>query len=310
MSPAGVPLITWLLKYPRIIHAEFMTHRMLSKNAASSRAIPHSKMMEMVDKEMFVPTEWMKNHKGMQGKEFHDEDFSARLDQAWEHNGKIAIEHATHLNSLDVTKQLSNRVTEPFSYITVVCTGTEWPNFFGLRAHEDAEIHIQELAYRMKDAYLHAKAAHAYNELKEGEWHLPFIRTEEKEEHDLETLKKVSVARCAWTSYRTPDGKEPSIERCTKIYDQLGTSKPMHASPFEHQAMCIDMPLDGFFSTKEPDYYEIRTNSIPEGMELRANSKGQMDLWSGNLRGWVQHRKLLEGENITEIPEEGIVYPK
>jgi hypothetical protein len=109
-------------------------------------------------------------------------------------------------------------------------------------------------------------------------------------------LKKISVAKCAWTSYRTPEGEEPTDERCIKIYDQLCANRPIHASPFEHQAMAIHK--DERFALESSGPFGAPTwELLPEGLELHIN-KGKHSLWSGNLRGWVQHRKLIEGENI------------
>ena len=48
VSPGGVRLVTMEVRYPRFIHAEFMTHRMFSRNAGSSRALPIRKMIAAV----------------------------------------------------------------------------------------------------------------------------------------------------------------------------------------------------------------------------------------------------------------------
>jgi hypothetical protein len=48
ISPDGVRLTTLEVVMPRIVLAEFNTHRMLSRNSASSRAIPIEKMIRMV----------------------------------------------------------------------------------------------------------------------------------------------------------------------------------------------------------------------------------------------------------------------
>jgi thymidylate synthase ThyX len=139
LSPRNERLTTFKLTYPRIVHAEFMTHRAFSRNSASSRAIPFVKMVESVEKNPFIPIAWQKSHKGMQGTEYldkvphggsSDEDFATDM---WLEARDAAVEHATHLNNIDVTKQLCNRLLEPFMYHTVICTATEWENFFSLR---------------------------------------------------------------------------------------------------------------------------------------------------------------------------------
>ena len=60
LSPQGDELITVLATFPRIILAEINTHRMLSKNTSSSRAIPFKKMVESVQNDPFVPIAWQK----------------------------------------------------------------------------------------------------------------------------------------------------------------------------------------------------------------------------------------------------------
>ena len=66
----GDRITTFILTFPRIVLAEFNTHRMLSRNSASSRAIPFEKMVQMVQDDPFIPIKWMKDHKGMQGTEY------------------------------------------------------------------------------------------------------------------------------------------------------------------------------------------------------------------------------------------------
>ena len=55
LSPQGHRLTTFICVFPRIVLAEFNTHRMLSRNSASSRAIPFNKMLEMVKTNPFIP---------------------------------------------------------------------------------------------------------------------------------------------------------------------------------------------------------------------------------------------------------------
>ena len=130
----GDRITTMLLTYPRIIHAEMMTHRMLSKNSASSRAIPFKKMVESVQNDPFIPIAWQKEHKGMQGTEyFTDKEDIQRLEDLWVLQSKEAIKSAQSLNNLQTTKQLCNRLLEPFMWHTVLITGTEFSNFFELR---------------------------------------------------------------------------------------------------------------------------------------------------------------------------------
>src|SRR5574344_280154 len=70
ISPQGDRITTYLLTFPRFILSELNTHRMFSKNTASSRAIPFETMVKMVEEDPFIPIAWQKDHKGMQGTEY------------------------------------------------------------------------------------------------------------------------------------------------------------------------------------------------------------------------------------------------
>ena len=148
----GNRLTTFIVVFPRIVLAEFNTHRMLSRNSASSRAIPFDKMLKMVQENPFIPIKWMKDHSGMQGNEFMEHGVHDIAD-CWLRARDEAIEHAKELSQRGLTKQVCNRLLEPFMWHTVIVTASEWENFFALRAHPAAEIHIQDLAHKMLDAY-------------------------------------------------------------------------------------------------------------------------------------------------------------
>jgi hypothetical protein len=129
----GHRITSFLLTYPRIIHAELMTHRMFSRNSASSRAIPFEKMVKMVEEDPFIPIAWQKDHKGMQGSEYLDSKVPSCQGE-WLRARSQAVRFARELNeSHGVTKQLCNRLLEPFMWHTVLVTATEYDNFFDLR---------------------------------------------------------------------------------------------------------------------------------------------------------------------------------
>lgn len=183
ISPQGDRLTTFILTFPRIILAEFNTHRMFSRNSASSRAIPFEKMVKSVQDNPFIPIAWQKDHKGMQGSEYLTDALSIQFAISnWLSAKDNAIKSAQALNSTKngydaVTKQLCNRLLEPFMWHTVIMTsGKEGlENFFDLRDHEAAEIHIQELARKMKEVYNKFKP----KKLQAGEWHIPMLEIEE-----------------------------------------------------------------------------------------------------------------------------------
>lgn len=214
ISPQGNRITTFLLTYPRIIHAELMTHRLFSRNSASSRAIPFEKMVKMVEEDPFIPIAWQKDHKGMQGTEYFTDNLSIQFARSnWLSAKDNAIKGAKSLYSTEngyesVTKQICNRLLEPFMWHTVLVTATEWDNFFNLRCpkyrnldsqliykskkdflikeyldfspykaegwysinESQAEIHIQALAEAMWDVMNESTP----KKLQPGEWHIPF----------------------------------------------------------------------------------------------------------------------------------------
>lgn len=262
-SEQGKPLITIQLRYPRFIHSEFMTHRVFSRNASSSRAIPVAKMIEQVRNEPAMPIHFGKNQPGMQANQELQGDERDLAVHQWKLAAERAADSASILEMIGTHKQVANRILEPFQFISVIVTATEWDNFFELRDHPDAQPEIKELARVMKLAIAESKP----RLLHYGEWHLPYVTEQERKYYNVESCKQMSAARCARVSYLTHDGKEPDVGKDFDLFDRLVSSKPLHASPIEHQA--------------SPDpYLDFGGFSHPE-------------LW-GNLRTWVQFRKMWE----------------
>ena len=136
INEQGDRLTSFLITFPRILLSEINTHRMLSKNTSSSRAIPFNKMLEAIQNNPFIPIAWQKEHKGMQGTEYLTEIEDIKSAEGeWLKAKDLAIQQATHLNQIGVTKQLANRLLEPFMWTTMLITGPKsgWDNFFNLR---------------------------------------------------------------------------------------------------------------------------------------------------------------------------------
>ncbi len=262
IAPNGKRLTSFELEYNRTIHAEFLTHKMVSKNSSSSRAIPIQVMIKAVWDNMAEPIHWGANQSGMQAKE---ELKGLKLKAAkalWKISGRAVCVFCYAMNKLGLHKQVANRILEPWSHIKVVSSATDWDNFFFLRNHEDAQPEIHELARQMWELYKNGKP----KLLQEGEWHLPYLDgynvvDDESFFSDFnistENAIKLSASLCAQVSYRKSD---ESIEKAIKIYDRLVGSTPCHASPFEHQATPMENATD----------------------------------MSGNFRGWRQHRELIK----------------
>ncbi|CAM6004849.1 unnamed protein product [Sphagnum balticum] len=222
-----------------------MTHRVFSRNASSSRAIPVKKQIQMVIDNPAIPLAFTKNKAGMQGGDPLTEAEAKCATEEWLLARDRAVEHAGGLAALEVHKQYANRILEPFAHITVVCTATDWDNFFALRCHEMAQPEIHALADKMYELYI----SQTPTTLNVGEWHLPFVSQQEVEMEELQQsveprggirgyIRK-SVARCARVSYLNHEGKEPSFLEDFELYTRLVGSEPIHASPAEHQAMAI-----------------------------------------------------------------------
>lgn len=277
----GVRLTTLELYYPRFIHAEFMTHRQFSRNASSSRAIPVERMLEQVEKDPALPVHWGKNQPGMQAREELDEWDSNSVEAIWREAAGRSACAAKGMLFYEAHKQIANRLTEPFQFIKVVCTATEWDNFFALRLHEDAQPEIQELARVMKGAMEESTP----EELEAGEHHLPYIKEDEWYKYDWNPFTstdaiKCSVSRCARTSYNNHDGSNCDVESDIRLCDQL--LEAGHMSPFEHVASPMRM-------TQEDGRTKWDNGTT--------HCDGDGSLWSGNFRGFIQHRQTLGNKN-------------
>ena len=261
ISPEGHRLTTFVLTYPRFVHAEFMTHRVFSRNAASSRAIPSKKIRASVRKDMAVPIHWGANQAGMQAQAELTGWRLKAVKLLWAAAAYPMLFASWLLEKLGLHKQIANRILEPWFNITVVVSGTEWANFYHLRNHHMAQPEIHALA----EAMLNEHNNSIPRLLGRGEWHLPFVEDSELAVLGLKDAQKVSIARCARVSYMNHDGRRSSLEEDRTLYNRLLGSTPKHASPSEHQA-------------------------TPAPSLLVANT--------GNLVGWVQYRKTLPDENL------------
>lgn len=326
INPRGCRLTTFVLEYPRFVHSELLTHRMFSKNAASSRAIPIEKMIGAVQTNPAMPVWWGKNQSGMQANEelddierkerrFNNGDSEATILEYFGIKGRYiryndfsqtrsylltdreaakiewllsrdrAVMFVRKMNGLGLHKQIANRILEPWFHMRIILSGTEFGNFFALRAHPDAQPEFQALAYKMLEAY----NASEPKKLAPGEWHVPFgdkinddrladtcwdliyskthqymPNWEDYKDQFFEFQRKIAIARCARISYLNYEGKD-DYAADIKLCDRLFGTTPKHLSPTEHVARCED----------HSEYV-------------------------GNFKGWTQFRKTVADENLTD----------
>lgn len=290
-SPAGYRLTTLEATFPRFVLAEFNTHRVFSRNSASSRAIPIVKQLRRVLEEPYVPVEFGSNQPGMQAGAALEGEKREVAEREWLRARDDAVRRVLGLVTdpdafsadesllevlqqvegaignraqpaewLNVHKQVANRLLEPFMWHTVIVTATEWDNFWNLRCHPDAQPEIRLVAEGMRAVMATSDPA----ELGSGEWHLPLVHPEDRDQvASIEDLIKVSAGRCARVSYLTHAGKR-DLDADIQLHDRLLESG--HMSPLEHPAR----PLDE--------------------AELEESE------WSGNFHGWLSYRKGISGE--------------
>lgn len=308
-------ITTFELTYPRIIHSEFMTHRLFSRNAMSSRAVPIKKMVELIRTNMAMPVRFGSNKPGMQDKGVeHDEPVvldgcnkvSGR--EAWQAAAYHACEFAEAFDEAGYHKQIANRLIEPFQMMKTVMTATDLENFFWLRVDADADPTIEVLAKLMKEALDDSQPEW----LQPGTWHTPYVEhiydggplgdghrfvgyavydeggspvmlTEEE-------ALRISASCCGQVSYRRLDSTK---DKALDIYTRLVAGKKVHASPFEHQAKEIEETVE---DCEYPEAELINAAWCPSSWEegiTHVDRDG--NFWSGNFKGFIQHRQLIPG---------------
>lgn len=266
VSNSGARLTTFEAVFPRFILAEVNTHRMLSRNSASSRAIPTEKFIASIKEDPFIP-KFNERVVGMGVGEPLIPLLQTEAQAIWQEACENALWSANQLLDLGVDKSRANRLLEPFMWHTAIITATDWENFFALRCPDTDEVDInfpaqlefQQLAILMRRALINSKPRY----LEPGQWHIPLVEWDEQCDLGVELSKKVAVGRLARrSSYNRKDPE--SIAKSAQRHDDLSNSG--HWSPFEHVAT----PMDNY-----------EWNQYP---------------WSGNFLGWNQYRKYFPNE--------------
>lgn len=300
--PDGVRLTTLEVVMHRYVLAEFNTHRVFSRNSASSRAIPVTRQMDRIVNWPALPVTWPSEQKGMQGGESLSRQQTDLALGVWLEAQEAAVSAATGLTRMGLHKSVTNRLLEPFMRHTVVVTSTAWENFFALRLDTDAQPEIRMAAEAMKAAY---DASTPQDVAETMGWHLPYVDVEDvtrvgaelgarsaDPSHAIEALARISAARCARTSYLTQDGKR-DIMADLDLYDRLVTDrvgKAIHWSPLEHVATpwswnrqegCIHFGQDEALVGVEDTFTCMPLDHLPR---------------TGNLLGWRSLRTTVEAQ--------------
>jgi thymidylate synthase ThyX len=260
-------LTTFEFTMPKCMVAELNTSRSLSRNSASSRAIPSDRIISAIESDPFIP-EWTLANKGMVAAGPLPPSLAAEATEDCLAARDYMIAYAKRQVARGVSKQDANRYLEPWMYTTIVATGTDraWEWFFKLRDHGDADPKIGKAALLMHEAYDDSEP----EELEEGEWHLPYIGDKDRRnvaaldgfimpqpgmapgDYDWRDviLAHMSAARCARISYLRQH-EDRSVEDEVKRACEL--VKSGHWSPTEHQAVAMPgHPRGGNFGNDQP----------------------------------------------------------
>lgn len=260
-SEIGNRITTLQITLPKVLLAEFNTHRVFSRNFSSSRAIPVTKVTQL---DSFKPLYYGKNKPGMQSQleEIEDKELAEKI---WDDAIEYCKNASLKLSELGLHKQWSNRINDWFVMATGLVTATEFDNFFTQRIHPDAQPEMWVLATKMLEAIQNSFP----ETLSNNQWHLPYILTEEREFYsthpDEYILQRISAARCCRVSYMNHEGKVSNVTEDLTLFSKLAGAAPNHYSPLEHQAT-----PDTIWNTYNDPHLQ------------------------GNFYGWIQFRKLAE----------------
>ena len=332
LSPQGDELISVLATFPRIILAEVNTHRMLSKNTSSSRAIPFNKMVEAIENNPFIPIAWQRSHSGMQGTEYITdlaEIQGKRL--MWLAGRDRAIQTAKNLHEADVTKQLANRLLEPFMWTTMLITGSKsgWDNFFHLRNPQyELDIRDKSIYFKSKKDYQEFLSLNGFSyEIPDKNW-----KTLNKGQAEIHMM---TLAESIWDAYNesTPRQLAPGqwhIPFENKMDDRIieesvaeipkGITEILEAIKLREQAkvkISVAMAARTSYTVvgeeKEIDYQKMidlhdrllaqdpphsspfeHTCQVVSDEEYNNSFKGQEKGWFRNYKGFKSYRQIVE----------------
>lgn len=287
---------TFVPRYPRYVHAEFLRHRVISRNASSSRARSVRSTLSEVMNEPVIPI-FTVNQKGMGGKYptpevrealvkewllARDRDVTSVLSMLVNPSiaeGRTPTEVANdyeailddyYANGYDANgepkpgylsahKQNFNRLIEAHTVFEEVITATNWDNFLELRDHDDAQPEIRAIAVLIREALKRSTPVEHWI-------HLPFIAEQDIPAEpvpylEVKPLMMLSATECAQISYGDKTKAKKSTATLT-LGERLFESK--HYSPFEHPAISSykfdHAYTDGFADGLVEDYECLDSN--------------------------------------------------
>ena len=321
-------LVTFIVTYPRIIHAEMCRHRAFSRNTSSSRAIPFSKTESDLKDNCFVPIAWQKKHSGMQGDYYFKGIEAETFEREWLNIKNNVITDAMRLHAKELTKQLTNRLVEPFTWTTEIIT-TSLPgllNFFELRCPKykyylvDREGNPIEQIARSKGEYLRRTNTSDEGQFETLDWlsidespaeiHIQQIAELMYEEFCLSKPEKLLSGE-----WHIPFGDnisdnevwflinpEDEFERTDDARIKISTARCARLS---YQTLGDEPKID--YEADLKLFYKLLTEKHMSPFEhcARAMSKEEVDYytrngsekgWCNNFQGFVQYRFIIENE--------------
>ena len=295
----GTRLFTVQATFPRFILAEVNTHRVFSRNSASSRAIPPEIHIKRIAENPFMPEAFHKRVKGMGQGEALDKEAQKEAREKWIKGSQRAITTAEALLELDISKSHVNRVLEPYMWHTAIITSTEWDNFFNLRTPPGDEIdydfpaqpEFQKIGIMMRNAM---RASNPTLLATPDDWHTPLVAEDEEfddfEEWTPKVEAEISAGRCAKVSYEKMGFEAP----IASLVRTSGLTEHGHMSPLEHAARIRTSEEDmAMRSQKDVIRSMYADGTIDKSLTDRLLSETE---FVGNFRNFVQLRKTVEHE--------------
>ena len=332
LGPQGNRCTSYVLTFPRHILAELNTHRMFSRNSASSRAVPFKTMLKRVQDDPFMPMAWQKDHSGMQGTEYEEDENQLNINLSnWLIARDRAVSQAKILNESGVTKQIVNRLLEPFMWHTAIVTATEYENFFHLRCPQYSITNHntnKETLYRSKKDFIENFYMDGFEDqlLERDDLYWLKINKGAGEIHIMALAEAMWDARNESSpkqlkagEWHIPFGEnidESQLNPCLEILPEdipqkakIATARCARVSYINYEGKDdyeADIELYNRLSgmghwspfehcarvmTEEELYLYYRYG-------MMKNDKHESLGWCGNFRGFIQLRKTFQNENI------------